>query len=136
MAHPEQAIAESARLLSDRGTLVVVLNHPAFRIPRQSSWGIDESNKLQYRKIMRYMSPLEIPITAHPGQKNSAVTWTYHHPLSDYVSMLAKSGFMIERLEEWVSDKTSEGSAKKQENRAREEFPLFLAIKAKKVDLT
>jgi len=42
--------------------LVIVLNHPCFRIPRQSGWGIDEKNKLQFRKVIKYMSPMEIPL--------------------------------------------------------------------------
>ena len=34
--------------------------------------------------------------------------------------------------EEWISDKRSMGKRAGMENRAREEFPLFLAILAKK----
>ncbi|TXH02779.1 MAG: class I SAM-dependent methyltransferase, partial [Candidatus Moraniibacteriota bacterium] len=58
------AIKEMARAVKVGGKIILVLNHPAFRIPRQSSWGIDEKNKLEYRRINRYLSPLEIPINA------------------------------------------------------------------------
>ncbi len=112
------------------GMLVIVLNHPCFRIPRQSSWGIDETNKLQYRRINRYLSPLEIPITMHPGKQNSTVTWSYHFPLSDYAAMLKTNGFVIDTIEEWASDRKSAGSAAKMENRTRREIPLFLALRA------
>ena len=61
--------------------VLLVLNHPMFRIPRQSSWLTDG------RKINRYITPLEIPITSHPGEQNSEITWTFHHSLSDYSSM-------------------------------------------------
>lgn len=114
------------------GILVIVLNHPCFRIPRQSSWGIDEVNKIQYRKINRYLTPIEIPITMHPGRRNSPITWSYHEPVSFYSQTLKDFGFVIETIEEWASDKNSVGDAAKMENRARSEFPLFLTIKAVK----
>ncbi|CAN5299677.1 class I SAM-dependent methyltransferase [soil metagenome] len=112
------------------GRLVVVMNHPAFRIPRQTSWGIDDVKKTQYRRVDRYFSDLEIPITAHPGEKQSAITWSFHHPLSFYTQQLFKSGFLLEQIAEWNSDKVSVGKAAKMENRGRQEFPLFLTIVA------
>jgi ubiquinone/menaquinone biosynthesis C-methylase UbiE len=120
--------------LRPHGKLLIVLNHPCFRIPRQSSWGIDETNKIEYRRINRYLSPLKIPITTHPGAaasrvpNGSPITWSFHEPLSSYSEMLFKSGFVIEKLEEWTSHKESVGSAARMENRARDEFPLFLAL--------
>ncbi|MCX6816858.1 MAG: class I SAM-dependent methyltransferase [Candidatus Beckwithbacteria bacterium] len=127
---PACVITNAGKHLIKNGTLVIVLNHPCFRIPRQSSWGIDEANKLQYRRINRYLSPLEIPIQMHPGQRHSSVTWSFHQPLSVYSQMLASAGFVIQLIEEWTSDKSSEGGAAKMENRSRSEFPLFLTIKA------
>jgi hypothetical protein len=44
--------------------------------------------------------------------------------------MLKDAGFAIDVIEEWTSDKESEGRAARMENRSRSEFPLFLAIKA------
>lgn len=129
---PATTIRNAARHLVDGGSLIIVLNHPAFRIPRQSSWGIDEQTKLQYRRINRYLSPLEIPITMHPGKEHSGVTWSYHLPISAYTAILHDAGFLIEVMEEWTSDKVSVGKAAKMENRARSEFPLFLAIAAVK----
>ena len=118
--------------LLPNGKLVIVLNHPAFRIPRQSSWGIDEKNKMQYRKINVYMSPLKIPIDMHPGQKGGPLTWSFHEPIGYYISLLVRHGFVIDAFEEWTSDKESEGSARRMENRSRAEFPLFLAISARR----
>lgn len=133
MRDPQAAVLNMIKALKTGGSLIIVLNHPAFRIPRQSSWGIDEASKLEYRRVNRYMSPLEIPINAHPGQKNSPVTWSYHHPISYYVKAITQAGCVITGLEEWISDKESEGKAKRMENRARAEFPLFLTIVATKV---
>lgn len=133
MADASSALSEMVRATKVGGTLILVLNHPAFRIPRQSSWEIDEHTKQQYRRLNRYLTPLEIPINAHPGNKQSSVTWSYHHPISYYTNALCQSGAVITALHEWVSDKTSQGRAQKMENRARLEFPLFLTIVAKKL---
>lgn len=132
MELPQNAIRNAGEHMQKNGTFVIVLNHPSFRIPRQSGWGVGE-NKLQYRYENRYMSPIKIPITMHPGEKKSEVTWSFHYPISFYTQALKENGFVIENLEEWVSDKESEGRAAKMENRARSEFPLFLAIIAKKI---
>jgi len=134
MEHPEGAIQNAASYLVPGGKLVIVLNHPAFRIPRQSGWGIDEKTKQQYRWMNRYASALKIPITMNPGQKNlgsgEQITWSFHRSLQDYVQLLAAAGFVITGLEEWSSDKESKGKAAKMENRSRKEFPLFLTLVA------
>lgn len=127
--YPEIVIKNAADHLKEKGTFVMVLNHPAFRIPRQSSWGIDQNSKLQYRRENIYMSPLKIPITMHPGS-GSGLTWSFHLPISAYTKMLADNHFVIENIEEWTSDRESVGRAGRMENRARAEFPLFLAIAA------
>jgi len=118
-------IKNAANLLKKNGKLIIVLNHPCFRIPRQSSWEIDKNNKLEYRRINRYMSPLEVPIGV-----GGNITWSFHNPISAYFKELKENGFAIENLEEWTSDKTSMGGAKKMEDRARVEFPLFMTLVA------
>lgn len=132
MKDPAKAIKNAVSKLNDGGKLLLVLNHPAFRIPRQSSWGIDPNNKIEYRRVNKYMSHMEIPINMNPSNKNSELTWSYHYSISAITKMITDNGMLISRLEEWNSDKTSEGSASKMENRARSEFPLFMAILAVK----
>ncbi len=127
---PFGVIRNFSKHLKKGGQLVIVLNHPIFRIPGHSSW-VFESDK-QSRKIDNYMSPMEIPIVAHPGKKESENTWSYHYPLSAYSEMLFDNGFCIEKIEEWISDKKSTGSKAKIEDKARREFPLFMAIVARK----
>jgi ubiquinone/menaquinone biosynthesis C-methylase UbiE len=130
---PFGVIRNFAKHLKIDGKLVIVLNHPIFRIPRHSSWGEDiTNNKIQYRRIDDYMTPLEIPIIANPGKRESENTWSYHYPLSAYSEMLFDNGFVIEKIEEWISDKKSTGSNAKVEDKARKEFPLFMAIIARK----
>ncbi len=130
---PEAVLNNVKTLLKPQGKFLIVLNHPCFRIPRQSSWGIDEPKKLQYRRLDRYLSPLKIPIQTHPGkQEKSQTTWSFHHPLSDYVRWLKDAGFTLDLIEEWISDKKSTGSKAAMENRSRAEFPLFLALSCRK----
>lgn len=120
------------KVLKPHAKLLIVLNHPCFRIPRQSSWGVDEAKKWQYRRVDRYLSCLKIPIQTHPGsQKTSQTTWSFHHPLSAYSLWLKEAGFSLELIDEWASDKKSTGSKATMENRSRAEFPLFLTLVAK-----
>ncbi len=125
--------ANAASHLKPGGRFLIVINHPYYRIPRQTSWGIDEQSKLQYRRVNMYMSPLKIPVDMGPGGDHQ-MTWSFHNPLSAYSAALVKSGFAINNIEEWVSDKESEGRAKKMENRSRSEIPLFMAILATKIN--
>lgn len=132
MRDGKSAIMHAGRHLRPQGKLILVLNHPCFRIPRQSSWEIDPHTKLQYRRINRYMSGMEIPVTAHPGKGSSPVTWSYHEPLETYVHWLKHAGFVLTDLKELTSDKESFGKAAKMENRGRAEFPLFAMLIAEK----
>lgn len=128
---PEGVFANAYQYLKIGGRFIIVINHPYFRIPRQTSWGIDEKNKIQYRRINRYLTPLKVPIAAHPGKfAKSPITWSFHYSLADYSRFLFKEGFLIATIEEWISDKISIGKTAKMENRAREEFPLFMTITA------
>lgn len=134
---PEKVFHHLSSRLEPDGPFVIVLNHPYFRIPRQSSWQVDKEHKIQYRRIDRYMSPMKIPIRAHPGKgEQSAETLSFHYSLSAYSLALKNAGFTIDLIEEWCSDKISEGGAAKMENRSRAEFPLFMAILARKKPLT
>lgn len=132
ISEPMQVLKTARSHLRKNGDLILVLNHPCFRIPRQSSWQVDESKKIQYRRIDRYGSPLQIPIYTSPSQKeDSQVTWSYHYSLSQISEMLSRENFGVDRLYEWYSNKQSSGKAAKMENFARKEFPLFLTVRAK-----
>ena len=126
------ALMNSIQRVTKKGSRMIwVILHPCFRIPRQSSWGYEDTRKIQFRRIDRYMSPLDIPIQMHPGSNPEIETKTYHRPLSYYAKLLTKNNWYITDIEEWCSHKKSEpGKKAKTENRAREEFPVFLAIVA------
>jgi ubiquinone/menaquinone biosynthesis C-methylase UbiE len=122
-----------ARLLRPMGRLVLVMMHPCFRGPKESSWGWDERAMVQYRRVDRYLLPRKIPIVTHPG-KGKDYTWTFHKPIEAYVKSLRNAGLLIDAMEEWPSHKTStSGPRAPAENTARKEIPMFLAIRAVKV---
>jgi len=131
LKRPFKAIENAKNLLKDNGRLFIVINHPCFRIPKHGDWETDREKGVQWRKTDVYMSHLEIPIESSPfDKKDNQITFSYHYPLSTYMEMLSDNGLVIEKIEEWVSDKKSEGGMAKIEDRARKEFPLFMALVA------
>ncbi|MDO8590658.1 MAG: class I SAM-dependent methyltransferase [bacterium] len=124
---------ESFRVLKLGGRMLIVMNHPAFRIAKRSRWGFDEKSEIQYRRVDEYLSESSAEISTHPGTDSSLATVSFHHPLQFYFKALHKAGFLVSRLEEWNSTKTSQPGARAgAENKARKEFPLFLALEARK----
>jgi ubiquinone/menaquinone biosynthesis C-methylase UbiE len=119
------------RWLKPGGRFVMVTTHPCFRIPRQTHWGWDEQKKIQYRRVDLYGSESAIPILTPPFTQSQSFTVTYHRPLQGYFQVMNEAGLCVDGLEEWTSHKTSEpGKRSKAENRARQEIPLFLALRA------
>jgi SAM-dependent methyltransferase len=125
---------DAAEVLAPGAPFVIVMNHPSFRIARQSAWGWEDARQIQYRRVDMYMSPLKIPILTHPGADRSVKTVSYHRPLSAYMNALGAVGFAVTGAEEWTSNRVSDSGPKaKAENRARTEFPMFLALRAVKI---
>lgn len=124
--------AEVRRVLKKDGRFVFVLNHPAFRIPKASSWGFDEASETQYRRVDAYLSPAKTYIDMHPGKRGSEQTVSFHRSLQDFMKAMRPAGLAITRLEEWISHRKSEkGPRAKAEDTARKEIPLFMAIEAR-----
>jgi SAM-dependent methyltransferase len=129
MSHLAQVCRATTAVLQPGGRMLWVINHPCFRIPRQTSWGWDAEMKIQYRRLDGYASKLSIPIVMHPGQQKSESTVSFHHGLAELMKFAFAEGLLLAGLEEWVSNKQSEpGPRARAENRARREFPLFLAL--------
>lgn len=127
-------ISNIAHSLEHGGSFIFVLNHPAFRIPKLSQWGFDSTNSTQFRRLDRYLSESTHQIQMHPGTAPDVVTVSHHRPLQLYMKELFKHGFVVTGFEEWISHRSSQsGPRQEAEDRARKEFPLFLAIKARRV---
>lgn len=136
MGDLEGAISSAACALKEKGRVVILMLHPCFRIPRQSGWGWDENRKLQFRRIDRYLTPLEVPLKKFPG-KSRGVSKSFHRPLQDYVNTLGKNGFAINKILEIPTFEKSKPSTRPQKSKAQkmaeQEIPLFLGIKSKEM---
>ena len=147
MEKVNEVLQECARVLKPEGKLFLVLNHPAFRVLKESGWGWDPSvpreysgpsteiragvKGVQYRRIDKYLSESAVKIQMHPGENPEEKTISFHRPLQFYFKALNKAGFCVNKLEEWNSNKKSgPGPRAEAENRARKEIPLFLCLEA------
>lgn len=146
-----------AKVVRPGGRFVLVLLHPAFRAPGQTSWGWENpppsktaAAKLgkapppmskdapaprQYRRVDGYLSSASKEIVMNPGAaasgKEPVVTMTYHRPIQAYINALGHAGFAVDAMEEWPSVRLSQpGPRAAEENRARREIPMFLALRA------
>lgn len=126
-------IAEVRRVLNQNGRVVLVLNHPAFRVIKNSDWGYDDKTNTQYRKVSKYLSQFEVSVDMHPGNKKiNTTTKSFHRSLQDYMKVFAKEGLAITRIEEWISHKESErGPRQVAEDIARKEIPMFMCVELK-----
>jgi ubiquinone/menaquinone biosynthesis C-methylase UbiE len=131
----QPVFAGAARALKMGGRFVIAMMHPCFRGAKETSWGWDDARKVQYRRVDRYLLPRKSPIVAHPGAKTNEYTWTFHRPLEAYVKALRNAGLLVDALEEWPSHKTStSGPRAAAENHARNEIPMFCAIRAIRIE--
>lgn len=126
---------ECARVLRPGGKLFMAMNHPAFRVPKESSWDWDETAQAQYRRIDKYMSDFSVKIQMHPSTGSwralGDYTTTFHRPLQGYFKAMRRAGFCVDTLEEWISQKHSQsGPRAKAEDIARKEIPLFMILGA------
>ena len=133
-----QVLAAAAWALAPGGRVVIVMTHPSFRVPRQSGWGWDASRKLRNRRIDRYLTPLAVPLKSYttnaPDGEQQGSSRSFHRPLQSYINELAAQGLWLNALNEIPTYKRSRGKRQAEaENRAHEEIPLFLALRAVKL---
>lgn len=118
-----------ARALKPGGRAVLVMMHPCFRIPRQSHWGWDDAKKIQFRRLDCYASPIDIPITTHPGKRGGEQTIFHHRSLATCLGALGRANLAVTDVDELFSHRRSQpGPRSRGEHRAAREFPLFLAL--------
>ncbi len=132
-----EVFAECKRILKKDGRMVLVLNHPAFRVPQASDWHFEDG--VQSRIVSKYLSESKLSIDMTPGEKNpkkKITTISFHRSLQYYVKLFSKNGLAITRLEEWISHKQS-GSGPRQiaEDKARKEIPIFMCLEVKNIGL-
>lgn len=128
-----QILKSVAHVLKPGGRVIILMIHPAFRIPRQSAWGEETARKIKYRRIDRYLTPLDIPRKEYPGRK-SGISISFHRPIHTYINELAIHGLVTTKMVELapgnVMDKPNLTRA---EIRADEEIPVFMGLCAQKM---
>ncbi|WP_201391630.1 class I SAM-dependent methyltransferase [Ktedonobacter sp. SOSP1-85] len=130
---PLSSVLEGAAwALRGGGRLVIVMIHPCFRVPRQSGWGWQEERQLQYRRIDRYLTPLAVPMKEYANGRQGQ-SLCFHRPLQQYINDLASSGLVLDQMRELCTYKTSSGPHARAENRAYQEIPLFMGLRARKL---
>lgn len=126
---PLEAVLESvAWALRPASRIVILMTHPAFRVPRHSGWGFDPSRKLAYRRLDGYLSPMDVPMRSVGGE---APTRSFHRPLGRYVNALARVGFAVDAMVE-IPDLPPESrpSAARRSAPGNSDIPLFLGLRA------
>jgi ubiquinone/menaquinone biosynthesis C-methylase UbiE len=123
-------VASVARALRPTARVVLLMTHPAFRQPRHSGWGRDETRGLVYRRIDAYLSPMDVPMKAVAG---SEPTRSFHRPISTYVNTFADLGFAIDAMRE-IADLPDElrPATRRAATAADAEIPLFLGLRARR----
>ncbi|MBA2701238.1 MAG: methyltransferase domain-containing protein [Chloroflexi bacterium] len=124
----EPVLTSVAWALRRSSRIVILMTHPAFRIPRHSGWGFDPSRKLSYRRVDRYLSPMAVPM--RPVGREPP-TRSFHRPLSDYVNGLGEVGFAVDAMLE-IPDLPPESrpSVARRSSPANADIPLFLGLRA------
>ncbi len=135
----EKVLASAAWALKPGGRVAIVMVHPAFRVPRQSGWGWDGLRKLRYRRVESYLTPLAVPMKSISKSSGGQTrpTRTFHRPLSAYVNALAGNALLLERMLEIPAHKIHappNAYEDKANERARREIPLFLGLRARKME--
>jgi ubiquinone/menaquinone biosynthesis C-methylase UbiE len=127
----EGTFASMAKMMDEKSRVVILMLHPAFRIPRQSGWGEDKQRRLQFRRIDSYLSRMDIPLKEYAGPQQG-VSISHHRPLQDYVNLLSKVGFAVDQMQELAGTGVTKVNNQAEE-RAVSEIPLFLGIRAVKI---
>jgi len=129
---PLDAIVRSVgRVLKGHARIVVVMTHPAFRVPRHSGWATDPARGIVSRRVDAYLRPMAVPLDGRPG---AGPTTAFHRPLSAYVAALAGQGFLVDALEELPDDPIVRAGGRARPGDpavvGNRDIPLFLAMRA------
>ena len=117
-----RVIRSVSGVLAARSRIVILLTHPAFRVPRHSGWGVDPERGLRYRRVDAYLTSMAVPLRGRPG---SGPTTSFHRPLSVYVEALAAQGYAIDAVREPPDLPDAAGNP---------DIPIFLALRGRRGD--
>jgi len=119
----DRVLQSTAAILGGSGRIVMVLTHPAFRVPRHSGWLFDPDRRLVVRRVDAYLRPMAVPLSGRRGSAGPSTT--FHRPLSTYINELAAVGFSIDAMVELADDLRLPPST-------NSDIPLFLGLRARR----
>jgi ubiquinone/menaquinone biosynthesis C-methylase UbiE len=132
MAPLDEVLSSVARSLRHASRIVILMTHPAFRVPRHSGWGLDTHRKLAFRRVDSYLTEMAVPMKSLRGEPP---TRSFHRPIGAYVKALARLGFAVDALEEipdlFADDRPGRQMSGEPGNR---DIPLFLGLRAVRCD--
>lgn len=129
----EKAIMEISRVLKRNGRLIFSIMHPCFssspvhgwvRVPQDSQ----RKEDWLYWRVDRYFDR-SMQIWRY---RDWPPTYSFHHPLSDYISMLVRNGFIITDFEEPVPSRRAMKEHYREFGNECDRIPWFLVIGARK----
>jgi ubiquinone/menaquinone biosynthesis C-methylase UbiE len=131
----DQCLVECARVLKSKGELIMVINHPYFRIPKNTSWIWSNEEFVQYRRVDRYLSEFAVPIDMEPSKNEQNQTMSFHRPLQWYIQAASKNSLLLSDMQELISHRKTDQGPKKTPSLefSRKEIPLFMLLKWQKV---
>ena len=129
----EKAVKELYRVLKVNGKLVFSIMHPCFASPPVHGWvrmpeDSDRKEDWIYFKVDRYLDRCMEVWHFY----DSPPLYSFHRPLSDYVKVLIKNGFIITNFEEPVPSKKVLEEYYREFGDEYDRIPWFLIIGAKK----
>ncbi len=108
-------------ILEPNGKIVLFLKHPAFNIPRQSGYILDEKRKLYSRRIDTYLTEKCIPLDSKDTTINFK-TYHFHRSISDYLNTLIANNFDLISMAE-IPDTVG-----KKKDRVVNDIPMFMLL--------
>jgi ubiquinone/menaquinone biosynthesis C-methylase UbiE len=128
MAPLDAVLSSIARSLRATSRIVILMTHPAFRVPRHSGWGFDPGRKLAYRRVDSYLTEMAVPMKSLRGEPP---TRSFHRPISAYVNGLGRVGFAVDAMEE-IPDLAPDDRPGRSAQRSpgHPDIPLFLGLRA------
>ncbi len=133
VADLNKAIIELHRVLKKNGKLILSIMHPCFASPSVRGWmrkprDSDRKEDRLYWMVDRYFDR-----TMETWQfYDWPATYSFHRPLSEYIKVLLKNGFIITDFEEPIPSEKAIREHYREFGNEYDRIPWFLIIETKK----
>jgi len=129
----EKAMMEISRVLKENGRLIFSILHPCFSTPPVHGWRRvppDSQRKEDwvYWKVDRYFDR-SVQVWQY---LDWPFTYSFHRPLSDYIGMLFRNGFVITDFEEPIPTEQAMKQHYREFGNECDRIPWFLIVGCKK----